>query len=328
METKPCTFAALMEIWLMHHYWVDSGSTVFDSLTVDRKKQILSPYDVRSFLSIAPLPSTKKKLAGLGCRFRDTAVGCVVGVPEERVIPADSIFEFAISIRDASFFNYTALTLLPQKLFRSGEYSFKENVPVLSNTTGASRGAGPDKSLFLSRDVPALAADDKVESLFRSGTGALMQLNGDQPGADSHQLAPATAGFPVFVNQGDIPAIAAPPGVTGVPARGIALTGDIPDNVFALIRIHATRPDDPDFNIIDGTGHARAAGPVFHVRFKNRSTVWKYFNKNTSSLLATESQPLPLTRWGNAGTKQKPESLVKAEKDGDRIVRLVSDVYV
>lgn len=155
-----------------------------------------------------------------------------------------------------------------------------------------------------------------------------MQLTGDQPGADSQQIGPVASNLPGFVNQGDVPAIAAPPGVAGVPARGVSLSEDIPDNVFAIIRIQANRSDDPDFSIIDSAGHARTARPVFQVRFKNRSTLWKYFNKNTSSLLSTESQPLPLTRWGNAGTRQKPESLVKAEKDGDRITRLVSEIYV
>lgn len=108
MESKLSAYAVLMEIRLIHHYWVDSGGVVFDSLADDRKKQLLSSYDVRSFLSIAPVPSTKKKFSGFGCRFRDTALGCVVGVPEDREIPSDSVFEFVISIKDAAF-----LTILP-----------------------------------------------------------------------------------------------------------------------------------------------------------------------------------------------------------------------
>jgi len=44
---------------------------------------------------------------------------------------------------------------------------------------------------------------------------------------------------------------------------------------------------------------------------------------------STEANPLPLTYFGNAGTKQKPsDGLVKAEKSGQKITRLVSEIYV
>jgi hypothetical protein len=99
--------------------------------------------------------------------------------------------------------------------------------------------------------------------------------------------------------------------------------------VFALIRLSAVRADDGDFSLIDSSGHAKTTHPVFQVRFKNRSTVWQYLNKRTGIVDATEPHPLPLTYFGNAGTKQKPSAgLVKAVQSGTKIIQLVSEVFV
>ena len=107
------------------------------------------------------------------------------------------------------------------------------------------------------------------------------------------------------------------------------LSDDIPDDVFALIRLSAVRANDSDFSFIDGNGRAKTPHPVFQIRFKNRSTLWQYVNKNTRAVISTELNPLPLTHFGNAGTKQKPsEGWVKAEKSGTKITRLVSEIFV
>jgi len=99
--------------------------------------------------------------------------------------------------------------------------------------------------------------------------------------------------------------------------------------VFTLIRLSAVRADDGDFSLIDGGGQAKPAHPVFQVRFKNRSAIWKYLDKNTSDVKSTEPNPLPLTHFGNAGTKQKPSAgLIKTVRSGTRITQLVSEIFV
>jgi len=328
-------YRRLFQIRLLHHFWLDEGATVFDLIApqAKREKRLLS-YDARPILAVTPTAATARALAGFGCIFKSTAPGCLVAAPKGRVIAADAVFEFAVTVQDPAFYNYTALTLRPRKIheiFYPPEkkiYRYKENVPVLTNLTGASRGNGPGKTLFLSTGVPALAADDQVESLFVSGA-ALMQLTGDQPGGGSRQLAPQAADLPVFVHQGDLPAIAPPAGLVGAPARGVLLTEGMPDRVFAVIRITALRPDDEDFSIIDAGGHAKTIGPVFDIRFKSRSTIWQYFDKHSGALISAETDPLPLTHYGNAGSRQKPsQGLVQAEKSGDRITGLVSEIFI
>ena len=261
-------------------------------------------------------------------------MGCLVAVPDSVVVPVDAMFEFVVTVQNAAFFNYTALTLRPQKIYELYHqpddkiYRYKENVPVLSNLSGTSRGTAPNKALFLSKEIPALAANDQVESLVLSGD-ALLQLTGDQPGADTQQLSATASDLPVFVHQGDVPAIVPPTGLVGTPERGVMLSEDVTDNVFALIRLSAVRTDDEGFSLIDVDGHAKATPPVFQVRFKNRSTTWRYLKKSTGALDSPESKPLPLTHFGNAGTKQKPsEGLVKAVKSGTKITQLISEIFV
>ena len=327
-------YKRLFEIHLLHHYWLDEGDKVFDQIApAGKKDKRLLAYDRRSFLTVAPTAAAAKTLTGLGAVYKDTALGCIVAVPESAVVPVDAMFELVVTVQSAAFFNYTALTLRPQKIYKlyhrpeDKTYRYKENVPVLSNLTGAARGTGVNKALFLSKEFPALAADDPVESLVLADN-ALMQLTSDQPGAGTQQLNAQATNLPVFVHQGDVPAIAPPTGLVGAPARGILLSDDTPDNVFALIRLAALRPNDEDFSFVDNGGHAKTANPVFQIRFKNRSTIWQYLNKNTGAVDSTELKPLPLTHFGNAGTKQKPsEGLVKAVKNGSQITQLVSEIF-
>ncbi|MEF8708600.1 MAG: hypothetical protein V5B38_06905 [Candidatus Accumulibacter propinquus] len=182
--------------------------------------------------------------------------------------------------------------------------------------------------LFLSRRYRPLAPTEQVEALGLSGT-ALGQLTSDGPNARVQQLAADANDLPVYLHQGDVPAITPPAAVTGVPSRGVSLSNDISDDVFALLRLTAVRPDKEAFSFVDATGKAKTRHPVYQLRFRNRSTFWQYRDKVTGADISIESNALPLTYFGNAGQKQKPsENLMKAEKTGAIINRLVSEVYV
>lgn len=301
-------YKRLFEVRLLHHYWLDEGGTLFDLLP-DPARRLLT-YDRRPFLALTPTPATAKALAGLGCVYRDTALGGLVAAPDDAVIPNDAVFELVLTVQQAAFQNYTALTLPPRNIYElyyaveDRIYRYKENVPVLSNLTGVTRGAGPTQALYLSREIPAPAPTDRVEALVKVA-GALRQLTSDPPGAGTQQLAAALAAAPVFVHQADAPTLVPPAGLAGVPARGLRLTEGIPDDVFALIRIAAVRPGNAAFSCTVA-GKARLDYPVFQVRLKNRSTVRHYFNRATGAPTTTDPGPLPLTFFGNAGPKQKP----------------------
>lgn len=331
-------YKRLFEVRLLHHYWLDEGTTVFDLLPDDDRNKRLLTYDMRSFLSVTPTASTDRRLKGLRCVFKTTALGFVVAAPGDVQIPDNDVFDFVLTVQSAGFFNYTALTWSKQniyELFHQPEnkvYRYKENVPVFSNLTGVSRGVSPDKSLYLSKEIPALSAADKVESLIKSGN-ALLQLTGDEPGAATQQLSAQADDLPVFVHQADSPAITPPAGLSGAPPRGIELSGETPDDVFALIRITAVNAGDPDYSCTSG-GLAKDTCPVFQIRFKNRSTFWKYYDKRApGNPPSTEPNALPLTFFGNAGTMQKSKpsaGFVKAEFDTvvkTKVNKLISEIF-
>ena len=329
-------YKRLFEVRILHHYWLDEGQTIFDNLPESERNKKLLDYRGYRLISVSPTPKTQKLLDGIGAVARQTSLGLVVAVPEAQIIPDDSVFVFTIEITDAAFFKYTSLTLLDRKIaecYAPGEdkiHRYKENVPVFSNLTGVSRGTGTAKQLFLSKEIPGITATDQVEALIISGN-ALLQLTGSQPGAATQQLNASAQAMPVFHHQQDAPVINPPPGLTGAPARGIELTGEISDNVFGIIEITAVKAGDADYSCTTG-GMAKEGYPVFQIRFKNRSVIWKYLRKSNGSPVSESPSPLPLTYAGNAGSKQKPSAgLVKADFENNnpasRIVRIFTEIF-
>lgn len=324
-------YKRLFEVRLLHHYFLDEGQTDFTALPNHKQIKALSAYDCRQFLSIYPAPSSAQSLMGLGCRFCALPTGFTVVAPDQRVIPAGAVFDFTVTVRDHEFFNYTALTLWKRDIYEIKKeeriYRFKENVFLFSNLSGVQTGG----KLFLSKPLPTWNPANAwpAEALLADGTD-LVQLTGDYPGSGSplrRVLGPA-AGFPLFVHTEDVPPVAPPPGLSGVPARGVELRDEWPRDLFALIRIAAKRPGDPDFSLVDRNV---PDGPVFELHFKNRSTRWRYFKKNDQSFITEEPAPLPLTFSGNAGVRQKPAAgVVKAEYDTPqtkRITQIISEIY-
>lgn len=325
-------YKRLFEVRILHHYWLDEGTTMFDSLPETERNKKLLNYKIDSLISINPTPHSTKALKGIGAIAKQTGLGLVVVVPADKIIPDDTLFVFTIEIKESSFYKYTAFTLLNHKItdcYSPGDdkiFRYKENVPVFSNLTGVSRGSGAGKQLFLSKEIPALTATDQVEALIISGN-ALMQLTGSQPGAATQQLGSNAASLPVFYHQEDAPPIIPPPGLAGAPARGIELTQEITDNVFGIIEITAVKPGDADYSCTSG-GIAKENYPVFQIRFKNRSVIWKYLRKSNGSPVSESPAPLPLTYSGNSGTKQKPSAgFIKAEFEGNIPTNWIERIY-
>ncbi|GAB3027965.1 hypothetical protein [Spirosoma pulveris] len=339
-EGTTSRYKRLFELRILHHYWLDNGSTLFDALDDVVKNRRLLTYDVRQFMSLTPTEATQKALKKLGGIYRTTTLGCVVAVPDGTQVHADTRFDLILTVQSPAFFQYTAQTLFRQTI---GEYHnrsndsydrYKTGVPVLSNLTGVSRTINGVKALFLSKEIPTLAASTtaKIESLARSGA-KLVQLTSSQPDATTQQLAAQANTQPVYVHQDDVPLIDAPPALDQFPPtglRGLQVSAEIPDNVYALVRITAERPGDADFSCVVN-GVPKAAPPIFEIRFKNRSTTWQYIDKRTGALLSTEPNPLPLTLFSeknNTRPKPSPDSVQLTVDPGnaEKITGLFSQI--
>lgn len=328
-------YKPLLAVHVLHHYWLDLGDTVFDLISDSKlKNNRLLAYDRQGLLSLRPTRSTYQVLRALNAVFKDTALGFSVLIPQSSRVSPDTGLEFIITVTNAAFFNYTALTLQPQKiveLYNPPEdtvYRYKSNVFVADNRTGTSRGSGSNKTLYLSTEYKNQGPTDKIESLVRSGT-ALSQLTGDPPAASLQELNSSADNMPVFVQQHDVPDIIPPAGLMGAPDRGIRLSDEYPDQIFMLIRLYPRRSDDEDFSFSDADGAAKTPHPVFQIRFKNRSTFRHYLNQQTRETVSVENQTLPLTHFGNAGSGHKPPiDLIKTERSGASITRLISEIFV
>ena len=336
VERTRTGYRRLLEVRVLHHYWLDEGATTFDDIAdAQARTRRLLRYDARQFLRIRPSGATAALLAGLRGVFRTTGLGCVVAVPEDAAVGTGSSLEFFLTPVAGELATYTAMSLRPQPVVEipdpaSGQVRrYKEGTPVLSNLTGATRTRGGTTRRYLSSDYPA-GTGDRVEDLVAAG-GQLQQLTSDPPAATVQQLGP-TADLPVYVHQGDAPPVVAPAGVVGAPARGLELTDDVPADVLAVLRLAAVRADDATFSLVDATGRPRAQAPVFEVHLKNRATTWRYRRREDGSVLSTEAQPLPLTYFGNAGTKRKPTTgAIGVDRDPNspaRVVRVVSEIFV
>ncbi len=325
-------YKRLFEVRLLHHYWLDEGSAIYDTLPEIKRNKLLLTYDARTFLEISPTSATTNKIKALKGVFKETSLGFLVAVPKSKKIPDNEVFSFIVTIKDGAFFNFTSLTLLNRKIVEMYDASqdkilrFKENIPVFSNLTGTSRGVNPNKSLFLSKEIPGSMPTDKAEYM-NITAGALVQLINSQPGATTQQINALASKMPVFIHQNDTPVLVPPAGLTGVPARGILLSDEIPDNVFGIINITAANPVDPDFSCTS-LGIAKDTTPIFQLRFKNRSAYWKYLNKNTGAPVSESSSSLPFTYTGNAGTKMKPgDPVVKVKFESNDPTKRIEKIY-
>ena len=326
-------YKRLFEVRILHHFWLDDGSFMFDTLPEIRRNKLLLTYDCRTFIEVKPTSATLKTIKGLKGVFKQTSLGFLVAIPGSVAIPDDVVFSFLLTVSDASFYNYTSLTLLNRRiveLYYKPEdkiYRYKENVPVFSNLTGVSHGVNPNKLLFLSSPIPGSSPTTDQAEFMNVSAGALVQLTSGQPGAESQQISTVAANSPVFIHQNDSPLIIAPSGMSGTPERGILLSDEIPDDVFGLVQIAAINPVNPDFSCTAGS-LAKDQAPVFQLRFKNRSAFWRYLNKTDGTLFSESGVPLPLTNAGNAGSKKKPgESLVKVKFENDDPAKRIEKIY-
>lgn len=304
-------YRILFEVRVLHHYHLDNGaedfnapypqgSTLADQEKIDAERTLrLMRYDVRPFLSIAPAAGTQKTLTGAGGIFKRTPPGLVVAVPASATIPLDARFDFVMTLQHADFLQYTALTLRRQNIFEinvaGDSYRYKELVPVFSNSTGTKRTINGKDLLCLSAEIPVHDGSAyPAEAFVVDSNNALYQALRDTspggiPSADWQKVDDHKTDRPVYVHQHDAPQIT-PPG--GSPFRGIELTPDLPEDIFALIRIDAM-PAATDFQLLSG-GMPKTTPPVFEIHFKNRSTLWRYVNP-------PDQQYLPLTIYGNPG---------------------------
>ncbi len=143
------SYETLFELNIIHHYHLDNGQDIYDTLSDKEKFAFSKRYRVPDFMDIYPTQATKKMLGSYHILCKGTGDGIIAGVrykteagkkiPE--VMPGNThCFSFGIRINDPLFANYTILPLqsLPGMVYYfTNDPAFSSRVfPHLSATPG------------------------------------------------------------------------------------------------------------------------------------------------------------------------------------------------
>jgi len=131
------SYKVLFEIKIMHHYFLNRGEEIFDSMSDVDKAQMMLKYDAREIFEIVPTKECSRILNAHDCIFKATSTGVIVGLRAESddqdppkfnaftALADDQVFTFLLKIRDFNLLNYTAL---PFKTESSNAYIFQNLV--------------------------------------------------------------------------------------------------------------------------------------------------------------------------------------------------------
>lgn len=115
------TYHTLLEVRILHHYFLDRGTDLYDLMSDTEKGFMLRGYDIAKFIRITPTAACSKLLAKYKCVFKQAPFGFLIGIQATevagKIIPAIQVedadqFTFTYNIVDPYFNNYTALPLV------------------------------------------------------------------------------------------------------------------------------------------------------------------------------------------------------------------------
>jgi hypothetical protein len=364
------TYHVLFEVKIMHHYFLNRGTVIFDSMSVADQADVMLKYDAREIFEIVPTEECTKILNANHCIFKATSTGIIVGLragsdgqapPKFKPFSSladDLIFTFIVKLRDFDFMNYTALpftgnsgqTFVFQNIVSGGPKKYpaltaiaplyeaaKEYLPgdMLSNnannptklftalrkTTQNTSTATDWLTEQSAANLPMQYANVNDRHPVVRGIFSYQVKNADtEPTATVKTAAGITVTPKVTILPGDFRTVQMdmrelPDGFYTVHFESAApvYSDDVAfyllqqrENPFGIIRLHA-KSDDATYNMLDPQGFMLS--PVFELRFRNRSTHWRYVGKQFNDASVTAA-PLPLTRFGFI------ENVQVTDKDG------------
>jgi hypothetical protein len=118
------TYTNLFEIAVLHSYFLNSGNDEYNSMTDEKKKQMLRNYDFESFIEIIPTRETFLQLKNNHLIFQNKKNVMKIGVKisiDDPDLPFVDIslaltLNFIIKIKDSFFENYTNISFLSNQI--------------------------------------------------------------------------------------------------------------------------------------------------------------------------------------------------------------------
>ncbi len=118
-------YRPLFTVQLLHHYFLDDGTTLFDSDPLLAEKQ-LETYNCKNFISIIPTAETLQKSIGQKIVLKETSEGLAVYIKAEETAPNSGLYQpyvfvsqnttltFLLYTNDALFENYSLIPSVPK----------------------------------------------------------------------------------------------------------------------------------------------------------------------------------------------------------------------
>ena len=352
------TYGILFEVRILHHFFLNRGKDMYDSMSDAEKADMMLKYDAREIFEVVPTGDCSKILHAHNCIFRFTSQGIIIGLRAEaddqeppkfkpfKSLDDDLKFTFLIKLRDMDFMNYTALpftgnsgqvysfvntitgspkkspaiSVIPPVYTAATEYfpgdMLSDNpnnqsklFTALRKTSSVTSNAGEWLTEVLADNLPMqyVNVNDR-HPLVRGLFSYQVKVAGIEPIATVKTASGLTVTPQITILPGDFRTLQIdmrhfPEGFYSMHVESAVpvYTDDIAFYLlhervspFGIIEINV-KSDDPSYNIFDPQGFMLS--PAYELRFRNRSTRWRYVGKKFNAASVTE-KPLPLTRHG------------------------------
>jgi glutaredoxin-related protein len=118
------TYKNLFHIAILHSYFLNGGNNEYNSMSDDKKKQMLKNYDFENFIEIIPTRETFLQLKNNHLIFQNKKnimkVGVKISIDDTDLPFVDMslalTLNFIIKIKDPFFENYTSISLLSNRI--------------------------------------------------------------------------------------------------------------------------------------------------------------------------------------------------------------------
>ncbi|WP_017497870.1 hypothetical protein [Flavobacterium sp. WG21] len=122
------TYGLLLEVTILHNYFLNNGEETFASMSNDDKEKMLQKFNTAVFTTITPTLETHTILQNYKMVFKESKTGFKIYIKVKEAdetdpfikVPADLNLNFLITIHDYQFENYTNLEFTPNRVLLFG----------------------------------------------------------------------------------------------------------------------------------------------------------------------------------------------------------------
>ncbi|UJP63794.1 hypothetical protein [Mongoliitalea daihaiensis] len=137
MMATALTYRPLIEITILHDYFLDRGLSRFEEVEAEIQAQRLSNYHWNHFLSLVPSKATSELLANHRLLFRSsrdrwTLIGQLYNDRTPLIsLSSQDVLQFFLVVKDPDFLQYTALDLNTSRMLLLANHPPFDHIPSL-----------------------------------------------------------------------------------------------------------------------------------------------------------------------------------------------------